>query len=214
MSSKNVSVLRNLRKLIFHENNFLKHFFKIFQENLFLQIAFTYKFCEDLFLQDSLGWGINRGWVGGAGYLILLKEYLLGFNFWQLRLTLNMIGRCESPADALWYHEKLLPMLLSQWYRNLPFNILIWFRGFNLKENCCFTWIANLFMNIIFYNVKNDRQTTDLKLSVRHMTKFLTVFFPGILFQFARLRASVNDRRDKFILLNKSRTCILREYRI
>ena len=69
-------------------------------------------------------------------------------------------------------------------------------------------------MNIIFYNVKNDRQTTDLKLSVRHMTKFLTVFFPGILFQFARLRASVNDRRDKFILLNKSRTCILREYRI
>ena len=107
-----------------------------------------------------------------------------------------MIGRCESPADALWYHEKLLPMLLSQWYRNLPFNILIWFRGFNLKENCCFTWIANIFMNIIFYNVKNDRQTTDLKLSVRHMTKFLTVFFPGILFQFARLRASVNDRRE------------------
>ena len=70
------------------------------------------------------------------------------------------------------------------------------------------------YIYIIFYNIKNDRQTIDLKLSVRHMTKFLTVFFPGILFQFARLRASVNDRRDKFILLNKSRTCILREYRI
>ena len=45
--------------------------------------------------------GDKQGWVGSAGYLILLKEYISCFIFLQLRLTLNMIDLCESHTNAL-----------------------------------------------------------------------------------------------------------------
>ena len=61
-------------------------------------------------------------------------HFMLYFLTIKANITLNMIDLCESHTNALWYHEKLLPVLLSQWYRNLSFHTLIWFRGFNLKK--------------------------------------------------------------------------------
>ena len=81
----------------------------------------------------------------------------------------------------------------------LSFHILIWLRGFDLNENSWFTWLANIFTSFLFSNIRNDHQSTHLKLLALHM-----ISLPEMLFQFPRMRATMNDRREKWALLNKS----------